>query len=319
MFPDVAEALSLGHLARGDATSAMVAGEWYMRNGHFPGWARPYEFCADLYRRARGLPGLGGGAAGAGVGGKPWRMSASTYGTWHAGAAAEPPALGAGHAHTASQRACALARDAAPRPPDRQARGGVPRRGAHGAAVAMVEPLQLRRHRGHGPAQRWGPQNRITTTLPGVDRGCVQGLGVGGGGARPSLAEGSHAGCVVVPNWGGNPGVHVLAGHTQCIRLRTHPPRAPPRARAQRNAGTPSEVRWFLSEEATAQRTGAVTGLNYREPKSPIMAALEEAEAALDMVAGGAADGGWDGALAEVAAAYERAGLVDAAGFIRAA
>ncbi|KIY92887.1 hypothetical protein MNEG_15076 [Monoraphidium neglectum] len=28
MFPDVAEALSLGHLARGDATSAMVAGEW---------------------------------------------------------------------------------------------------------------------------------------------------------------------------------------------------------------------------------------------------------------------------------------------------
>jgi hypothetical protein len=53
MFPDVAEALSLGHLARGDATSAMVAGEWYMRNGHFPGWARPYEFCADLYRQVR--------------------------------------------------------------------------------------------------------------------------------------------------------------------------------------------------------------------------------------------------------------------------
>ncbi|KXZ51170.1 hypothetical protein GPECTOR_13g657 [Gonium pectorale] len=30
-------------------TSAMVAAEWYMRNGHFVGWARPYEFASDLF------------------------------------------------------------------------------------------------------------------------------------------------------------------------------------------------------------------------------------------------------------------------------
>lgn len=27
----------------------MVASEWYMRNGHFPGWARPYEFASELF------------------------------------------------------------------------------------------------------------------------------------------------------------------------------------------------------------------------------------------------------------------------------
>jgi hypothetical protein len=51
MFPDVCESLSLGHLSRGDATSAMVASEWYMRNNHFPGWARPYEFASELFRK----------------------------------------------------------------------------------------------------------------------------------------------------------------------------------------------------------------------------------------------------------------------------
>lgn len=51
MFPDVCEALSLGHLSRGDATSAMVASEWYMRNQHFPGWARPYEFASELFKK----------------------------------------------------------------------------------------------------------------------------------------------------------------------------------------------------------------------------------------------------------------------------
>ncbi len=29
-------------------TSSLVASEWYMRNGYFPGWARPYEFAAEL-------------------------------------------------------------------------------------------------------------------------------------------------------------------------------------------------------------------------------------------------------------------------------
>lgn len=53
MFPDVCEALSLGHLSRGDATSAMVASEWYMRNQHFPGWGRPYEFASELFHKVR--------------------------------------------------------------------------------------------------------------------------------------------------------------------------------------------------------------------------------------------------------------------------
>jgi len=53
MFPDVCEALSLGHLSRGDATSAMVASEWYMRNQHFPGWGRPYEFASELFQKVR--------------------------------------------------------------------------------------------------------------------------------------------------------------------------------------------------------------------------------------------------------------------------
>lgn len=53
MFPDVCEALSLGHLSRGDETSAMVASEWYMRNQHFPGWGRPYEFASELFKKVR--------------------------------------------------------------------------------------------------------------------------------------------------------------------------------------------------------------------------------------------------------------------------
>lgn len=48
MFPDVCEALSQSHIQKGDTTSALVASEWYMRNGYFPGWARPYEFAGEL-------------------------------------------------------------------------------------------------------------------------------------------------------------------------------------------------------------------------------------------------------------------------------
>lgn len=47
--------------------------------------------------------------------------------------------------------------------------------------------------------------------------------------------------------------------------------------------------------------------------------AMEEADAVLDMVAAGAAPGGFDGAREPLAAAYDKAGLVDAANFIRAA
>jgi hypothetical protein len=50
MFCDVAETLSLNHLKRGDTMSALVAAEWYMRQGHFPDWARPYEFAFGLLR-----------------------------------------------------------------------------------------------------------------------------------------------------------------------------------------------------------------------------------------------------------------------------
>ncbi|KIY92426.1 hypothetical protein MNEG_15538 [Monoraphidium neglectum] len=84
---------------------------------------------------------------------------------------------------------------------------------------------------------------------------------------------------------------------------------------------TPEEVRWVLSEEATAQRTGAVTGLNYKEPRTPVQLAMEEAAAVQDMVAAGAGAGagGFDGAREALAAAYDKAGLVDAANFIRAA
>ena len=29
--------------------SALITAEWYMRKNHFPGWARPFEFNAQLY------------------------------------------------------------------------------------------------------------------------------------------------------------------------------------------------------------------------------------------------------------------------------
>lgn len=48
MYPDVCEALASGHLSRKDETSALVATEYYNRNNHFPNWARPYEFAADV-------------------------------------------------------------------------------------------------------------------------------------------------------------------------------------------------------------------------------------------------------------------------------
>ena len=36
-------------LQRGDRMSALITAEWYMRKNHFPGWARPFEFNAQLY------------------------------------------------------------------------------------------------------------------------------------------------------------------------------------------------------------------------------------------------------------------------------
>lgn len=31
----------------------MVASEWYMRNNHFPGWGRPYEFASELFGKLK--------------------------------------------------------------------------------------------------------------------------------------------------------------------------------------------------------------------------------------------------------------------------
>ena len=36
-------------LQRRDRMSALITAEWYMRKNHFPGWARPFEFNAQLY------------------------------------------------------------------------------------------------------------------------------------------------------------------------------------------------------------------------------------------------------------------------------
>lgn len=50
MFPDVCESLALAHLAKGDPLSALITAEWYMRQGNFPEWGRPYEFAHGLLR-----------------------------------------------------------------------------------------------------------------------------------------------------------------------------------------------------------------------------------------------------------------------------
>lgn len=53
MFCDVSEKLALNHLKKGDSMSALITAEWYMRPGHFPGWARPYEFTAGLLEHVK--------------------------------------------------------------------------------------------------------------------------------------------------------------------------------------------------------------------------------------------------------------------------
>ena len=51
MYADVVEQLVANHLQKDDNMSALITAEWYMRPKHFPGWGRPYEFAAGLYRR----------------------------------------------------------------------------------------------------------------------------------------------------------------------------------------------------------------------------------------------------------------------------
>ena len=52
MFPDVCEALATAHITRGDTMSGLITAEWYMRQGHFPEWGRPYEFACGLLKEA---------------------------------------------------------------------------------------------------------------------------------------------------------------------------------------------------------------------------------------------------------------------------
>ena len=48
MFCDVSEHLVQAHLDKGDNMSALITAEWYMRDGNFPHWGRPYEYVFDL-------------------------------------------------------------------------------------------------------------------------------------------------------------------------------------------------------------------------------------------------------------------------------
>lgn len=48
MFPDICERLATAHAAKGDSMSALITAEWYMRQGNFPNWGRPYEFVCML-------------------------------------------------------------------------------------------------------------------------------------------------------------------------------------------------------------------------------------------------------------------------------
>ena len=48
MFLDVSEALVQAHFEKGDDMSALITAEWYMRDGQFPNWGKPYEYVSDL-------------------------------------------------------------------------------------------------------------------------------------------------------------------------------------------------------------------------------------------------------------------------------
>lgn len=48
MFLDVAEQLVQAHFDKDDTMSALITAEWYMRDGQFPNWGKPYEYVSDL-------------------------------------------------------------------------------------------------------------------------------------------------------------------------------------------------------------------------------------------------------------------------------
>lgn len=48
LFPDVLERKVMQHFEKGDQVSALVTGEFYARKKHFPGFARPFVFNAEI-------------------------------------------------------------------------------------------------------------------------------------------------------------------------------------------------------------------------------------------------------------------------------
>lgn len=51
LFPDVLERKVMRHFEEGDHVSAMVTGEFYTKKQHFPGFARPFVFNAEVLLR----------------------------------------------------------------------------------------------------------------------------------------------------------------------------------------------------------------------------------------------------------------------------
>lgn len=49
-FPDIVEQLVANHMQKDDTMSALITAEWMMRKQHFPGWGRPFEYNARLYK-----------------------------------------------------------------------------------------------------------------------------------------------------------------------------------------------------------------------------------------------------------------------------
>lgn len=51
MFCDTSENLVQSHLNKDDKMSSLITAEWYMRDGHFPDWGRPYEYVFELMKK----------------------------------------------------------------------------------------------------------------------------------------------------------------------------------------------------------------------------------------------------------------------------
>ncbi|XP_054823218.1 protein IN CHLOROPLAST ATPASE BIOGENESIS, chloroplastic-like isoform X2 [Prosopis cineraria] len=52
LFPDIIERKVMRHFEEGDHVSALITGEFYTKKEHFPGFARPFVFNAEVLLRA---------------------------------------------------------------------------------------------------------------------------------------------------------------------------------------------------------------------------------------------------------------------------